>query len=132
MRGGTTRPRLLLHACCAPCSTVPLERLSGEYDISVFFYGPNIHPAAEYRLRLLDQRRLCDQLGIELIEGPYRPANWGRAIVAFRDMPEGSERCEACYALRMEETARLARERKFDFFTVTLTPLSFAMTRELT
>jgi predicted adenine nucleotide alpha hydrolase (AANH) superfamily ATPase len=121
MSGGIVRPRLLLHACCAPCSTVPLERLHQEYDISVFFYGPNIHPAAEYRLRLQDQRRLCGQLGVELIEGPYRPADWGRAVLPFRDLPEGSERCEACYTLRMEETARLAREREFDVFTVTLT-----------
>jgi predicted adenine nucleotide alpha hydrolase (AANH) superfamily ATPase len=87
----------------------------------MFFYGPNIHPHGEYRLRLQDQRRLCQQSGVELIEGPYRPAEWGRAILPFRHLPEGSQRCHACYRLRMQETARVARDRGFDFFTVTLT-----------
>jgi len=121
MKDGSTLPRLLLHSCCAPCSTVALERLGGEYDVVVYFYGPNIHPKAEYELRLSDQRRLCERLGFELIVGPYRPAEWGRAILDYRHLPEGSLRCEACYRLRMRNTAELARRRGFDLFTVTLT-----------
>ncbi len=113
--------RLLVHACCAPCSTVPLQRLAGRFEIALFFYGPNIHPRQEYLLRLNDQRRLCRLRGVELIEGPYRPAEWGRAILPYRHLPEGSQRCQACYGLRMEQTARVARQEGFGFFTVTLT-----------
>ena len=105
------RQRLLLHACCAPCATVPLERLADQFDITVFFYGPNIHPQEEYQLRLADQRRLCQNLGVELIEAAYRPAEWGRAILPFRTLAEGSARCQACFRLRMKATALLARKR---------------------
>jgi predicted adenine nucleotide alpha hydrolase (AANH) superfamily ATPase len=122
MSGGLEKqPRLLLHSCCGPCSTVPLERLRDSYDLAVFFYGPNIHPQSEYRRRLEGQRTVCGHLGIELIEGPYQPAEWDQAVGPHRDLPEGSLRCESCYRLRMDQTARLAREREFDFFTVTLT-----------
>ena len=121
MSGGLEKPRLLLHSCCGPCSTVPLERLQDRYETAVFFYGPNIHPKTEYLLRLEGQRSVCARLGIELIEGPYHPAEWGRAVRRYRDLPEGSLRCESCYRLRMVETARLARERGFDLFSVTLT-----------
>lgn len=114
------RPRLLVHACCAPCSTVPLDRLGDRFDLAVVFYGPNIHPEGEYLLRLRDQRRLCDQLGILLFEGPYHPAAWGRAVAPHRHLPEGSLRCEACYRQRMEWTAGLAGEHGFDLFTMTL------------
>jgi predicted adenine nucleotide alpha hydrolase (AANH) superfamily ATPase len=122
MSGGQEKkPRLLLHSCCGPCSTVPLERLRDDYDLTVFFYGPNIHPEEEYRLRLEGQRTVCRQLGVELVEGTYAPAEWERAVGPHRDLPEGSLRCESCYRLRMIQTARLARARGFDFFTVTLT-----------
>jgi predicted adenine nucleotide alpha hydrolase (AANH) superfamily ATPase len=122
MSGGQEKkPRLLLHSCCGPCSTVPLERLGDDYDLAVFFYGPNIHPQEEYEKRLESQRTVCQQLGVELIEGPYRPTEWDQAVGPHRHLPEGSLRCESCYRLRMAQTARLARERGFDFFTVTLT-----------
>jgi len=110
----------LLHACCAPCSTVPLQRLTA-YEISVFYYGPNIHPRAEYLWRLEEERRLCRQWGFPLIEAPYRPAEWGRAILPHRHLGEGSERCAACFRLRMGATARVARLQGFAAFAVTLT-----------
>lgn len=115
------RPPLLLHACCAPCSTIPLERLRDHFQVTVFFYGPNIHPREEYQLRLADVERLCRHHGLELIQGAYRPSDWGRAVAPFRALPEGSQRCEACYRLRMTETARCARTGFFSCFTVTLT-----------
>ena len=121
MSGGLGKPGLLLHSCCGPCSTVPLERLQDRYEVQVFFYGPNIHPQSEYLLRLEGQRSVCAQLGIELIEGPYQPAEWGRVVRPHRELPEGSIRCESCYRLRMVQTARLARERGLDLFSVTLT-----------
>lgn len=121
MSGGSEKPRLLLHSCCGPCSTVPLERLRDDYDLTVYFYGPNIHPEEEYRRRLESQRSVCRRLGVELVEGDYQPTEWERAVGPHRDLPEGSLRCETCYRLRMIHTARLALQRRFDFFTVTLT-----------
>jgi predicted adenine nucleotide alpha hydrolase (AANH) superfamily ATPase len=121
MSGGSEKPGLLLHSCCGPCSTVPLQRLQGRFQTVVFFYGPNIHPRGEYLLRLEGQRTVCERLGVELVEGPYRPADWGRAVRGYRELPEGSLRCESCYRLRMVATARLARERGLGFFAVTLT-----------
>jgi predicted adenine nucleotide alpha hydrolase (AANH) superfamily ATPase len=113
--------RVLLHACCAPCATVPIERLRECYDPIVYWYNPNIHPSAEYRLRLEDMRKLCTKLSIALIEGAYRPADWGAAIAPFRHLPERSIRCEHCYRLRMEATAREARARGIENVTVSLT-----------
>ncbi len=112
--------KILLHACCAPCATVPIERLRECYEPVVFWYNPNIHPYAEYRLRLEDMRSLCMKLRIALIEGPYRPAAWGTAIAPFRHLPERSIRCEHCYRLRMEATACEARARGIETFTVSL------------
>jgi predicted adenine nucleotide alpha hydrolase (AANH) superfamily ATPase len=112
--------RILLHACCAPCATVPLERLRDCYTPVVYWYNPNIHPRAEYQLRLEDMRKLCAKLRVELIEGPYLPAEWGRAVAKFRQLPERSVRCEQCFRLRMEATAREALARGIGVFTVTL------------
>lgn len=113
--------RLLVHACCAPCSTVALERLRQQWRLAFFFYGPNIHPDAEYRLRLEEMRRFCRKQGVQLLEGEYRPADWGRAILPWRHLKEGSRRCQECFRLRMRRTAAEARQRGFAAFSVTLT-----------
>jgi ribonuclease HII len=113
-------PVVLVHACCAPCATVAVQRLAGRCRLVFFFYGPNIHPAAEYRRRLEEMQKMCSHYRLQLIAGAYRPALWGRAIAPWRHLPEGSERCRACYRLRMEETARLARQEGIAAFTVTL------------
>ncbi len=122
MNPESQKQRLLVHACCASCSTVPLQRLSERYDLGVFFYGPNIHPDSEYRRRLFDQRRLCESHGVRLYEGDYDPEAWERAVGPFRHQAENShgQRCQACYRLRMEQTSRLARREGFDLFTVTM------------
>lgn len=114
-------PRLLLHTCCAPCATVAISRLREKYKLSIFFFGPNIHPFGEYAWRLEELKRLCQNIGLEIIEGQYSPAEWGLAISPYRTLPEGSLRCEACYRLRMLECAKVAKQRDFDMFTVTLT-----------
>jgi predicted adenine nucleotide alpha hydrolase (AANH) superfamily ATPase len=113
-------PEVLLYACCAPCAIVPLARLRERYSVRVFFFAPNIHPASEYRRRREEMARLCREEGVELIEGPYRPADWGRAVRAWRHRPEGSERCRACFGLRLGETARRARELGMAAFAATL------------
>ena len=119
---GSSRPRLLLHSCCAPCSSAVLERLIPHFEVTVFFYNPNILPEEEYRLRLKEQQRLLLALGgIPLIEGKYDPEEFLTRVRGMEALPEGGARCEVCFDLRLEETARLCKEQGFDYFTTTLT-----------
>jgi predicted adenine nucleotide alpha hydrolase (AANH) superfamily ATPase len=113
--------RLLLHICCAPCSTWSIKALKGEYDIACFFYNPNIQPKEEYDLRLSDARRHCSEVRVDLLEGSYDLDEWKVEIEGHEEDPEGGERCEICYAMRLLETARKAAASGFDAFTTTLT-----------
>ncbi|MDO4266908.1 MAG: epoxyqueuosine reductase QueH [Eubacteriales bacterium] len=118
-------PRLLLHSCCAPCSSYVLEYLSRYFSVTVFYYNPNIWPEEEYRHRAEEQQRLIEALPavhpISLEVGPYQPDRFFEASRGHEEDPEGGERCMACYRLRLEEAARLAREGGYDYFTTTLT-----------
>ncbi len=114
------RPKLLLHACCAPCATSVIERLKEKYDVEVFFYNPNIHPKSEYAMRLDEIKRLCSYHKINLIVGDYDMDRWFKMTRIFKSEPEGGKRCTVCYAMRMFETAKLAENRGFDYFTTTL------------
>ena len=104
-------PTLLLHSCCAPCSSYVLEYLSRYFRITVFYYNPNIYPEDEYAKRTLEQQKL---------EGRYDRQEFLRMAEGLEDAREGGPRCMKCYALRLEETARTARDKGFDFFTTTL------------
>lgn len=116
------KPTLLLHSCCGPCSTSVLERLLPYFSITVFYYNPNILPKEEYDKRLGEQRRLLASMGgISLVEGKYDPQRFLFSVRGLEDEPEGGKRCERCFALRMEETARLCRDGGYDLFTTTLT-----------
>ncbi len=120
-------PRLLLHACCAPCSSYCMEYLRQFFDVTVFFYNPNITEDAEYRKRVAEEKRLISEynaLGgrrIEIIEGDYVPSDFFSAVKGYEDCKEGGERCKKCFELRLRESARVAKEGGFDFFTTTLT-----------
>ena len=118
-------PSLLLHACCAPCSSACLEYLSGHFDITVFYFNPNISPHSEFEKRLAEEERLLSELplegGVKLIAGQYDYSRFLDISKGLEDCPEGGERCFRCYRLRLEETARLAKERGFDYFCTTLT-----------
>lgn len=116
------RPRLLLHSCCGPCSSAVLERLAPHFALTVFFSNPNIFPGEEYRHRLAEQMRLLDALPFEvaLREDVYDHAAFLSAVRGLEREPEGGARCEPCFRLRMERTARAARDGGFDFFTTTL------------
>ncbi len=114
------KPKLLLHACCAPCATSVIERLKPNYELEVFFYNPNIHPKKEYILRLDEIKRLCKYHGIGLTVGRYEVERWFEITKVYRGEPEGGRRCTLCYGLRLNETAKLAKEKGFDFFTTTL------------
>lgn len=117
-------PRLFLHSCCAPCSSYVLEYLSKYFEITVFFYNPNISPKEEYEKRVAEIRRLIHEMEflhpVTLVEGEYKPEDFYEMARGLEDVPEGGERCFRCYRLRMEEAARLAEQGGYDYFTTTL------------
>lgn len=118
-------PTLFLHSCCAPCSSYVLEYLSAFFRITVFYYNPNIYPAEEYEKRVEEQKNLIERLPsvypIEFVEGAYDKERFYEMARGLEQVSEGGERCFRCYELRLRETARLAAERGFDYFTTTLT-----------
>ena len=116
------RPSLLLHSCCGPCSSAVLERLTAHFAVTVLYYNPNIEPEAEYLHRLAEQRRLLALLpgDAALLPCDYGHEAFSAFAPALADAPEGGERCLRCFALRLTETARRAREGGFEYFTTTL------------
>ncbi len=133
--------RLLLHSCCAPCSSYVLEYLASYFALTVFYYNPNISASEEYRKRVAEQKRLIAAYNeegrgnfqgvenpIRILEGDYRPEDFYRAAEGYEDCPEGGERCFRCYELRLKETARVAEEMGADYFgtTLTISPLKNA------
>lgn len=122
-------PKLLLHSCCAPCSSYCMEYLRQYFRITVFYYNPNITEQEEYKKRAKEEIRLIEAYnrqaekghGIEIIEGGYEPESFWEMARGFEECKEGEARCFRCYALRLRKTAELAKERNFDYFTTTLT-----------
>lgn len=117
-------PRLLLHSCCAPCSSYTLEYLSRYFDITVYYFNPNISPKQEFDKRFEEQKRLISQMpfknSVTLIEGDYNYDDFLEIAKGLENVPEGGERCFRCYKMRLESTARLAKEQGFDYFCTTL------------
>lgn len=122
-RTGKT-PALLLHACCAPCSSYVLEYLSDYFNITLFYYNPNIFPEEEYNYRAAELIRLANEMPLrrkpEVIVGKYDQNEFYKAAEGFESEPEGGQRCSRCYRLRLENCAELADAGKFDYFTTTL------------
>ena len=117
------RPRLLLHACCGPCSSAVLEQLSQYFEITILYYNPNIWPAEEYHRREEELERFVAQahpLGVTVVEDRYDPQEFYDAARGLEDEPERGQRCTACYRLRMRRAAQYAAEHGFDWFTTTL------------
>ncbi|MBQ3574406.1 MAG: epoxyqueuosine reductase QueH [Clostridia bacterium] len=119
-----SRPSLALHACCAPCSSAVLMQLADVFDITVFFYNPNISPEAEFRLRLEEQIRLINEMlpgsGIRVEAGDYEEKEFYRRVKGHEKDPEGGERCGICFDMRLRKTAEFARQHRMDYFTTTL------------
>ena len=117
-------PRLLLHSCCAPCSSYVLEYLSRYFEITVFYYNPNIFPESEYTKRILEQQTLISEMETEhpvaFLAGCYDKEKFYEMARGLEHVKEGGERCMRCYELRLRESARMAREGGFDYFTTTL------------
>lgn len=116
------RPKLLLHSCCAPCSSYCLEFLSKYFDIIDFYYNPNISPKEEHDKRADELKRLIGEMGdkVKVIVGEYEPEKFYEIAKGLENVREGGERCFKCYRLRMEEAAKLAKEYDADYFTTTL------------
>lgn len=115
------RPRLLLHACCAPCSSYVVQYLKAFFDVTVFFYNPNIQPSAEYRFRLEEEKRLMGEWGIPVLSEEEDPTFFFETVRGHEDDREGGERCNLCFRLRLSRTAERAKTGQFDYFCTTLT-----------
>ena len=117
-------PTLLLHSCCAPCSSYVLEYLSEYFNITVLYYNPNISPAKEYAARAAEQERLILELPakypVSFLAGEYQPERFYSAVKGLEHCPEGGDRCTICFEMRLREAAEAARRGGFDYFTTTL------------
>ena len=135
IRTSGIRPRLLLHACCAPCSSYVLEYLSEFFDITLYFYNPNIAPEEEYEYRahelerLVSEMRLSDRVSVVIEK--YNSDEFYNIAKGLESLNEGGERCMRCYDLRLEVTARYALQGGFDYFTTTLTISPYKNSRKL-
>lgn len=116
------RPRLLLHACCAPCSSHCLFLLEKYFDITIYFSNDNIYPEEEFNVRLAEIERFCSMLPfrVEVLNDGYHPIDFDFAVSGLEELGEKSQRCYNCYRERLKKTAIKAKEGKFDFFTTSL------------
>lgn len=125
-------PKLLLHACCAPCSSYCLEYLSQYFEITVLYYNPNISPEEEFGKRAAEEKRLISEMRVKnpvtLVVDEYNPREFFDAVKGLENEPEGGERCFVCYRLRLERSAKYAAEHGFDYFcsTLSISPLKKA------
>ncbi len=118
-------PTLLLHSCCAPCSSYCLEYLSEHFSITDFYYNPNITDKSEYEHRTQELRRLIDEqphkYKVKFAEGPYEPDLFFQSVKGYESCPEGTERCSICFGLRLKKACEMAASLKSDYVTTTLT-----------
>ena len=116
------KPKLLIHSCCAPCSSYVLEYLYAYFDITILYYNPNIYPETEFEKRVVEQEKLVQAMGfsIEIINIGYNSDEFYSAIKGLEMEPEGGRRCEKCFYIRLEKTAQIAKDHGFDYFTTTL------------
>ena len=118
------RPKLLIHSCCAPCSSYVLEYLSKYFEITIFYYNPNIYPEQEYIRRVEEQKQLIQAMPlfseVRFRQGDYQPQLYYQTIKGLEEEPEGGARCFLCYEIRLREAAQLAREGGYEYFTTTL------------
>ncbi len=117
------RPKLLLHSCCAPCSSFVIEYLSTYFEMEVYFFNPNIHPEKEYLRRLDEQIRMVEEMGLtyQVIGPEHQSELFYQAVKGCERLGEGSERCVRCFDLRLEKAAEYASTNGFDYFTTSLT-----------
>ncbi len=121
----TTRKKILLHSCCAPCSSWVITSLTKYFDITILYYNPNISPIEEYLKRKEEQIKLINEINrigkIEILDCDYDNDLYEKKIKGYETCPERGERCTICFKLRLEKTAQLAKEGNYDYFCTTLT-----------
>lgn len=115
------RKKLLLHACCAPCASSCIERVKDNFDLTVYFYNPNVDGEKEYYLRANELVRLCQAQGVKVVVEEYNPKEFFDQVKGLENQPEGGRRCEKCFLLRLKKSADYAKDNGFDYFTTTLT-----------
>ena len=122
---GDMRPRVLLHVCCGPCSSAVLEYLTQYFELTLLWYNPNIYPEAEFQKRYDTLLKLLHDMGLDgrvgVLFEEHRSAEYYARARGLEDEPEGGKRCTECFRLRLEETAKIAAARGFDYFCTTLT-----------
>jgi predicted adenine nucleotide alpha hydrolase (AANH) superfamily ATPase len=121
-----SRSSLILHSCCGVCSIYVIEQLKQLFEVTVYFYNPNIQPEDEYKKRRDSVKEICLRQGVIFKEADYQPVDWfvflkQRCRFDFSQEPEGGQRCLECFRMRLEATARLAKEENFEYFATTLT-----------
>ena len=110
----------MLHICCAPCSTHVVEVLNERYDVTGYFYNPNIHPESEYRRREEEMKRYARRIGLEIVCAEYDDARWFDMVRGMENVQEGGKRCFVCYRMRLERAAEYAKKHGYQFLTTTL------------
>ena len=114
------KKRLLLHSCCGPCSTVVIERLKENFDVTVFYYNPNIEPREEYEKRKVEQQKVCQRFGVPFVDCDWENGHWHDFVKGLEYEREGGARCAKCFECRLLKTAVYAKEQGFDIFATTL------------
>ncbi len=125
------RPKVLLHSCCAPCSSHVISLLRSFVDLTIYYSNDNISPLEEYEKRLEEEIRFCKEIdpSIEVIFDSYQAEDYSNAVKGYENLGEKTERCYKCYELRLEKTAKKAKELGFDYFTTTLSISPHKVTR---
>jgi predicted adenine nucleotide alpha hydrolase (AANH) superfamily ATPase len=113
--------KILLHVCCAPCSTHSIEALKGEHEVALFFSDSNIFPKGEYEKRLENAKKIAEIYNLKLIEDNYEHEEWRKFIKGLENEPEKGKRCLKCFEFNMKRASDFAKSHNFDFFTTTLT-----------
>ncbi|MFH1366512.1 MAG: epoxyqueuosine reductase QueH [Patescibacteria group bacterium] len=125
------KPSLLLHVCCAPCAAYVIEKLQDEFEVTAFFYNPNIHPLEEYIKRVGEIKRYGEDNHIDFIEYRYDPEVWFKATEGLENEPEGGQRCSVCFWQRLDIVANYADTENYDFFGTTLTVSKYKNSGEI-
>ncbi|MBT3538922.1 epoxyqueuosine reductase QueH [Candidatus Parcubacteria bacterium] len=116
-----SKQRFLLHTCCAPCSIAIVDELKSNYDLTVFFYNPNIHPEEEYLKRKKEVVRVCEEWNVPMVDMDYEVEKWNDAVKGLEKEPEGGARCSKCFAMRLKHAAEYAGKNGFDIYSTSLT-----------
>ena len=115
------KPKLLLHSCCAPCSSAVIERLKDVFDLTVYYYNPNLDSEKEFELRAEEQKRLCSLFNVKCVVEPFNSEEFLSQVKGLEEEMEGGKRCAKCFYIRLKKSAQMAKEGDYDYFTTTLT-----------